>query len=266
MLGGDSQEGSIGGAEYLTKALKRHGVDAEAHLFPRSRIAMTPWRVRMGRVVSGAARYTRFSGKDCVGLAAGRYAIAFALMAAGVKRNERVLLPAYHCGSMVEPAVWLGADVEFYRLENDLSLDREHLEGLLQRGAKAVVATRYFGFPLGMDGVRELCDRYGAVLVEDCGVVPAGRRALDRGLRASALRGGRGLAARVRRGLRSGQHLEVLPGPGRWAGMQQRRAGGVAPGATAGRRSSIARSLSRGGEGAQSRVLGCSEGSAADRG
>ena len=53
MLGGDSQEGSIGGAEYLTKALKRHGVDAEAHLFPRSRIAMTPWRVRMGRVVSG---------------------------------------------------------------------------------------------------------------------------------------------------------------------------------------------------------------------
>ena len=168
MLGGDSQEGSIGGAEYLTKALKRHGVDAEAHLFPRSRIAMTPWRVRMGRVVSGAARYTRFSGKDCVGLAAGRYAIAFALMAAGVKRNERVLLPAYHCGSMVEPAVWLGADVEFYRLENDLSLDREHLEGLLQRGAKAVVATRYFGFPLGMDGVRELCARYGAVLVEDC--------------------------------------------------------------------------------------------------
>ncbi len=149
-------------------AVEFQSIDAEAHLFPRSHIPMTPWQVRVGRAGHDAVCYTRFSERDCVGLAAGRYAIAFALIAAGVKRRERVLLPAYHCGSMVEPAVSLGAEVEFYRVRNDLSPNREHLEGLLQRGAKVVVATRFFGFPRGVEGVRELCDRYGAVLVEDC--------------------------------------------------------------------------------------------------
>lgn len=149
-------------------AVEFQGTDAEAHLFPRAGIAMTPWRIRAGWVDDEATHYTRFSGKDCVGVSAGRYAIAFALMAAGVKGSERVLLPAYHCGSMVEPALWLGAEVGFYRLQKDLSPDREHLEDLLQRGAKVVVATRFFGFPQGIERTRELCDRYGAVLVEDC--------------------------------------------------------------------------------------------------
>ena len=82
-------------------AVEFQGTDAEAHLFPRAGIAMTPWRIRAGWVDDEATHYTRFSGKDCVGVSAGRYAIAFALMAAGVKGSERVLLPAYHCGSMV---------------------------------------------------------------------------------------------------------------------------------------------------------------------
>ena len=45
----------------------------------------------------------------------GRVAIALALQQMKIGKDDKVLLPAYHCGAMVEPIIWVGATPVFYK-------------------------------------------------------------------------------------------------------------------------------------------------------
>ncbi len=144
-------------------------LDMEAPFFPRSLLPMTPvWpRLRL-RSSRASVWWSRFRGSQCIGVAGGRHGIAFALEAAGVGKGNRVLLPAYHCASMVEPALWLGANVSFYHLHRDLAANVEDLKRRLEEGAEAVILTHYFGFPQAADAIRKRCEEQGAILIEDC--------------------------------------------------------------------------------------------------
>lgn len=97
----------------------------------------------------------------------GRVAIGLALRAMGVQPGSRVLVPAYHSASMVPPVRHLGARPEFYRVGADAAVDLDDLAARLP-GASALMVTHYFGFPQRMGPIRELCDRHGVPLLEDC--------------------------------------------------------------------------------------------------
>ncbi len=56
---------------------------------------------------------------------AGRIAIGLALRLAGVSPGDKVLLPAYHCVSMVDPLSCVSASPVFYRIHEDLGVDLE---------------------------------------------------------------------------------------------------------------------------------------------
>ena len=99
---------------------------------------------------------------------AGKTALGWAFMAAGLPRGARVLLPAYHCLAMVEPLQWLGLEPLFYRLHEDLTIDYDDLEARLDSSCKALVAVHYFGFPQDGPRLRAVCDHYGLALIEDC--------------------------------------------------------------------------------------------------
>jgi hypothetical protein len=45
----------------------------------------------------------------------GRIAIALALQQMKIGKNDKVLVPSYHCSSMVEPVFWAGATPVFYK-------------------------------------------------------------------------------------------------------------------------------------------------------
>jgi len=111
---------------------------------------------------------TRFLDEDCLLLRSGRAAIAHALRLCGVGAGDEVLLPAYHCGSMVEPALWLGAQARFFHVDRDLTLDLESLQAELTPRSRAAIVPHYFGCPQPLDGVLALRDRYGFKLIEDC--------------------------------------------------------------------------------------------------
>jgi perosamine synthetase len=144
-------------------------VDAEAGRYPPAAFSMTPaWPALSWRPSRQARWPSRFLGADGIPLSAGRYALSLVLHACGLKSGDRVLLPAYHCGSMVEPLVFHGFAVDFYRLHADLSPDFDDLALRLATGAQAVVLTHFFGFPQPAPAVRELCDQARAWLVEDC--------------------------------------------------------------------------------------------------
>ena len=98
----------------------------------------------------------------------GNIAIALALTHAGIGAADQVLLPAYHCISMVEPVVWRGADPVFYRINADTSPDLDDAARALTPRTRALLVPHYFGFPQNMQRIRMFCDQHRLILIEDC--------------------------------------------------------------------------------------------------
>lgn len=101
----------------------------------------------------------------------GRYALFAAIKALGLSAGSEALLPAYQCGTEVEPFVRAGLRASFYRVGRDLACDTAHLAALLSqgRGPRVVLLTHYFGLPQPrVAEVAALCRQSGAYLIEDC--------------------------------------------------------------------------------------------------
>jgi hypothetical protein len=106
----------------------------------------------------------------------GRYALHAGLQALGFGPGSVYLAPAYHCRSMLDAAIALGACVRFYRLDDQLQPDLDDLRRLLPsmpaatRGqpVHVVLAAHFFGIEVPLQGLRDLCDMAGTALVEDC--------------------------------------------------------------------------------------------------
>lgn len=98
----------------------------------------------------------------------GRTAILLGLSVLGVGSGQRVLLPTYHCPTMVEPVVRLGAIPVFYPIGPGGEPDLASLRGLDLQGATAMLAAHFFGLPLDLSPTRAFCDARGLALIEDC--------------------------------------------------------------------------------------------------
>jgi len=101
-------------------------------------------------------------------VSAGRAGITLALRHAGVGPNDQVLVPAYHCESMIAPVEHLGATPIYYRIQADTTVDLADIEAKIGDRTRAILATHYFGFPQRAAELRALCDQRGLVFVEDC--------------------------------------------------------------------------------------------------
>ena len=101
-------------------------------------------------------------------LSNGRSALAVALRLVGLGDSHRVLVPAYHCGSLVEPAAWTGASIEFYRVRSDLTVDVDDVERRIDDRTRCLVLVHYFGFPQPVRDLVALCRARGVAIVEDC--------------------------------------------------------------------------------------------------
>ena len=98
----------------------------------------------------------------------GSAAIMLALEALGIASGDCVLVPTYHCPSMISPIARRGALPVFYPIDRHGAPDLAYLERLKIRRAKALIAVHYFGLPQAMSSVRRFCDERGYRLIEDC--------------------------------------------------------------------------------------------------
>ena len=101
-------------------------------------------------------------------LTAGRFAIALALEAMGLGRRDKVLIPAYHSTSMLEPLALTSSAPVFYRIRPDLSVDLEDAAARVDADTRAMMVVHYFGFPQDMEAIGRFCDGKGLYLLEDC--------------------------------------------------------------------------------------------------
>jgi len=101
-------------------------------------------------------------------LDSGSSAIGLALQCAGIRLSDEILVPAYHCPTMVTPVKCLGAKAVFYKINQDTSVSVDSIEELVSHRSKAILVPHFFGIAQEMSEIRALCDRYGIMLIEDC--------------------------------------------------------------------------------------------------
>ena len=93
-----------------------------------------------------------------------------------------ILMPSYHHGVEVEAVVDAGATPRFYRVGSRWDVDLEDVEKRIGPKTKALYLIHYAGFPGPAAEMREIADRHGIPLIEDCalsllsadGTVPLG--------------------------------------------------------------------------------------------
>lgn len=105
---------------------------------------------------------------DLIHTTSGRAAILLAMEALGVGAHSKVLVPTYHCPTMVAPIDALGAQPIFYPLDQNGSARLDWLEAMDCSGVQAILAAHFFGLPQPMAGLRRWCDLRGVALIEDC--------------------------------------------------------------------------------------------------
>ncbi len=101
-------------------------------------------------------------------LTSGRMAIALALELEEIQAGDEILVPAYHCSSMIAPIAHAGATPVFYRIHPDMRVDMEDIQEKLMPQSKAILVTHYFGFPQPLPELRAFSDTHNLLLIEDC--------------------------------------------------------------------------------------------------
>jgi selenocysteine lyase/cysteine desulfurase len=102
--------------------------------------------------------------------ARGRYALREAYRIAGMGPGTVLLAPAYHCRTMLDPALALGGDVLLYPLRPDLSPDLAALDALADQSpapVRALLATHFFGIPQDFATLASWCSGRNITLIED---------------------------------------------------------------------------------------------------
>jgi len=98
----------------------------------------------------------------------GKRAIALALQQMKIGKNDKVLLPAYHCIAMVEPVIWVKATPVFYKINSDTPVDLDDIQARLDGSTKLLLVVHYFGFPQNLPKICIFCDEHNILLLEDC--------------------------------------------------------------------------------------------------
>jgi perosamine synthetase len=96
-----------------------------------------------------------------------RNAIWRAARALGLDRGE-VLAPAYHHGVEIEALIDAGARVRFYRIGPHFEVDLDDVAAKIRPETTALYLTHYLGFPGPALEMRELANKHGLPLIEDC--------------------------------------------------------------------------------------------------
>lgn len=151
--------------------------------FPKPKVSLLPVLGRSSLVYTSSTGNSvfEFCGKDKRYYTRGRYALYAAYALAGVGPSGALLAPAYHCRTMLDPAIRLGANVVLYPVNRDLTPNIGALRNLLASKdihIKAMLVTHYFGMPQQLVDLKRLCNEFSVSLIEDCAhSIPVGGNA-----------------------------------------------------------------------------------------
>ncbi len=132
----------------------------------------TNWMSTVGANIDEVERLTaeKVGCKYAVALSCGTAALHLAVKLAGVKRGDPVLCSDLTFAASVNPVLYEGGVPVFVDTEYDTwNMNPEALKRAFQLypKAKVVVFAHLYGTPAKVDEIRDICDRHGAVIIED---------------------------------------------------------------------------------------------------
>lgn len=98
----------------------------------------------------------------------GRAAIYQALKTLSIGPGDSVLVPTYHCPTMIAPITTLRAEHVFYPIGSKGEANVGTLDKFRKPNTRAIITPHYFGLPQPMAQLRAWCDSSGVALIEDC--------------------------------------------------------------------------------------------------
>lgn len=132
----------------------------------------TNWMSTVGENIDAAERIVceKVGCKYAVALSAGTAALHMAVKLAGIKPGEKVFCSDMTFDATVNPVVYEGGVPIFIDTEYDTwNMDPIALEKAfeLYSDVRTVVVAHLYGTPGKIDEIKAICDKYGAVVIED---------------------------------------------------------------------------------------------------
>ena len=88
--------------------------------------------------------------------------------AIGLKKGDEVIVPIYTFFATVTPIFQTGAKPVFVDCDSTGNIDYTKVEEKINSHTKAIMVTHMWGYPCKMDKLREIANKYGIYLLEDC--------------------------------------------------------------------------------------------------
>lgn len=98
----------------------------------------------------------------------GRAAIYQALLQLQLPQGSTVLIPTYHCPTMVAPVLLANLNVAYFGLRPDGLPNLATIDAATAAKTKAMLVSHYFGLANSLAEVRKWCNERGIALIEDC--------------------------------------------------------------------------------------------------
>lgn len=132
----------------------------------------TNWMSTVGENIDVIEQIAKdmLDGQYGVALSSGTAALHLAVKLAGVKPGDRVFCSDVTFGATVNPVVYEGGIPVFIDSEYDTwNMDPKALEKAFEKypEVKVVILVHLYGTPAKIDEIKVICNRYGAVLIED---------------------------------------------------------------------------------------------------
>jgi perosamine synthetase len=85
-----------------------------------------------------------------------------------LKAGDEVLVPAYNCGSEIDPFLQYNLKAIYYRVDSRAGIDLFDIQRQVTGRTKVIYVTHYFGWPQEINVLCDYCRKRNIYLVEDC--------------------------------------------------------------------------------------------------
>lgn len=110
----------------------------------------------------------QFGYRNCVAVNSGTSALHLALLLAGVKQGDDVILPAQTFVATGLAILYCGAKPVFADIDREMgTIDIKDLKRLITPRTRAVISVSWGGNPQFLDLLEDFCTKYGLILIQD---------------------------------------------------------------------------------------------------
>lgn len=134
------------------------------------KLIFQPWKYIKGNGVEILEeKFKEYIGiKHVFSFNSGRSALFTILNSLELEKGDEILLQAFTCNAVPNPAIWLGLKPIYVDIDESFNIDAEDLKMKITSKSKAVVVQHTFGTPANLDAIVEICRENNLILIEDC--------------------------------------------------------------------------------------------------